>query len=219
MTTPTITQGSCREHFAMSLDIEFHYDFGSPNTYFCHRLIPGIEERTGAKITYCPVLLGGIFKATNNRSPMEQFAEVKNKKEYQALEMKRFIARHQFSDYRFNPHFPVNTIHLMRGAVFASHQDYYKHYIEAMYQGMWEQGKNMADPEVIAEALREHGLPADDIVAAVQDPEIKQELMDSTSRSVERGAFGSPTFFVGDEMFFGKDRLLELEAEIVSQMR
>ena len=150
---------------------------------------------------------------------MEQFAEVKNKKEYQALEMKRFIARHQFSDYRFNPHFPVNTIHLMRGAVFASHQDYYMRYIEAMYQCMWEQGKNMADPEVIAEALREHGLPADDIVAAVQNPEIKQELIDNTSRSVERGAFGSPTFFVGDEMFFGKDRLLELEAEIVSQMR
>ena len=203
----------------MSLDIEFHYDFASPNTYFCHRLIPGIKERTGAKITYCPVLLGGIFKATNNRSPMEQFAEVKNKKEYQALEMKRFIARHKFSDYRFNPHFPVNTIHLMRGAVFASHQDYYTRYIEAMYQSMWEQGKNMADLEVIAEALREHGLPADDIVAAVQDPEIKQELIDNPSHSVERGAFGSPTFFVGDEMFFGKDRLLEVEEEIVSQMR
>ena len=203
----------------MSLDIEFHYDFGSPNTYFCHRLIPGIEERTGAKITYYPVLLGGIFKATNNRAPMEQFAEVKNKKEYQALEMKRFIARHKFSDYQFNPHFPVNTIHLMRGAVFASHQDYYMRYIEAMYQSMWEQGKNMADPEVIAEALREHDLPADNIVAAVQDPEIKQELIDNPSHSVERGAFGSPTFFVGDEMFFGKDRLLEVEEEIVSQMR
>ena len=133
--------------------------------------------------------------------------------------MERFIARHQFSDYRFNPHFPVNTIHLMRGAAFASHQDYYMRYIEAMYQCMWEQGKNMGDPEVIAEALREHGLPADDIVAAVQNPEIKQELIDNTSRSVERGAFGSPTFFVGDEMFFGKDRLLELEEEIVSQMR
>ena len=203
----------------MILNIEFHYDFGSPNTYFCHRLIPGIEERTGAPITYYPVLLGSIFKATNNRPPMEQFAEVKNKKEYQAVEMERFIARHQFSDYRFNPHFPVNTIHLMRGAVFASHQDCYMRYIEAMYQCMWEQGKNMADPEVIAEALREHGLPADDIVAAVQNPEIKQELIDNTSRSVERGAFGSPTFFVGDEMFFGKDRLLELEEEIVSQMR
>ena len=203
----------------MSLDIEFHYDFGSPNTYFFHRLIPGIEERTGAQITYCPVLLGGIFKATNNRPPMEQFAEVKNKKEYQAMEMERYIARHQFSDYRFNPHFPVNTIHLMRGAVFASHHDFYERYIEAMYRCMWEQGKNMADPEVIAEASREHGLPADDIVSAVQDPEIKQELIDKTSRSVERGAFGSPTFFVGDEMFFGKDRLLELEEEIVSQMR
>ena len=203
----------------MILNIEFHYDFGSPNTYFCHRLIPGIEERTGAQITYYPVLLGGIFKATNNRPPMEQFAEVKNKKEYQAVEMKRFIARHQFSNYRFNPHFPVNTINLMRGAAFASHQDYYMRYIEAVYQCMWEQGKNMADLEVIAEALREHGLPADDIVAAVQNPEIKQELIDNTSRSVELGAFGSPTFFVGDEMFFGKDRLLELEAEIVSQMR
>ena len=203
----------------MSLDIEFHYDFGSPNTYFCHRLIPGIEERTGAQITYCPVLLGGIFKATNNRPPMEQFAEVENKKEYQALEMERYIARHQFSDYRFNPHFPVNTIHLMRGAVFASHHDFYERYIEAMYRCMWEQGKNMADPEVIAEASHEHGLPADDIVSAMQDPEIKQELIDKTSRSVERGAFGSPTFFVGDEMFFGKDRLLELEEEIVSQMR
>ena len=203
----------------MSLDIEFHYDFGSPNTYFCHRLIPGIEERTGAQITYWPVLLGGIFKATNNRPPMEQFAEVDNKKEYQALEMERYIARHQFSDYRFNPHFPVNTIHLMRGAVFASHHDFYERYIEAMYRCMWEQGKNMADPEVIAEASHEHGLPADDIVSAMQDPEIKQELIDKTSRSVERGAFGSPTFFVGDEMFFGKDRLLELEEEIVSQMR
>ena len=203
----------------MSLDIEFHYDFGSPNTYFCHRLIPGIEERTGAQITYYPVLLGGIFKATNNRPPMEQFAEVKNKKEYQAMEMERYIARHQFSDYRFNPHFPVNTIHLMRGAVFASHHDFYERYIEAMYRCMWEQGKNMADPEVIAEASREHGLPADDIVSAMQDPEIKQELIDKTSRSVERGAFGSPTFFVGDEMFFGKDRLLELEEEIVSQTR
>ena len=203
----------------MNLDIEFHYDFGSPNTYFCHRLIPGIEERTGAQIYYCPVLLGGIFKATNNRPPMEQFAEVKNKKEYQAMEMERFIARHQLSDYRFNPHFPVNTIHLMRGAVFASHHDFYERYIEAVYRCMWEDGKNMSDPEAIAEALREHGLPADDIVAAVQDPAIKQELIDKTSRSVERGAFGSPTFFVGDEMFFGKDRLLELEEEIVSQMR
>ncbi|HBW84079.1 MAG TPA: disulfide bond formation protein DsbA [Gammaproteobacteria bacterium] len=203
----------------MSLNIEFHYDFGSPNTYFCHRLIPGIEERTGAQINYCPVLLGGIFKATNNRSPMEQFAEVKNKNEYQALEMKRFIARHHFSDYRSNPHFPINTINLMRGAVYASHQDYYKRYIEAMYRCMWEQGKNMADPEVIAESLSEHGLPADEIVAAMQNPAIKQELISNTSRSVERGAFGSPTFFVGDEMLFGKDRLLELEEEIVSQMR
>ena len=203
----------------MNINVEFHYDFGSPNTYFCHRLIPDIQDRTGAQITYYPVLLGGIFKATKNRPPMEQFAEVKNKQEYQALEMKRFIARHQFSDYMFNPHFPVNTIHLMRGAVFASHQDYYMRYIEAIYQCMWEQGRNMADPEVIAEALDEHNLPADEIVLAIQNPSVKQQLIDNTARSVEIGAFGSPTFFVGNEMFFGKDRLLELEEEIVKQMR
>ena len=202
----------------MSLAVEFHYDFGSPNTYFCHRVIPEIVERTGQSFTYFPVLLGGLFKATNNRSPMEQFADVKNKREYQARETERFIARHTLADYKFNPHFPVNTLHLMRGAVFASHQDYYALYIEAMYQCMWEQGKDMSDLEVVAESLTTHGLPADEIVFGMQDPAIKQELIDNTARSVERGAFGSPTFFVCDGMFFGKDRLREVEEEIIAQL-
>jgi 2-hydroxychromene-2-carboxylate isomerase len=190
----------------MSLVVEFHYDFGSPNTYFCHRVIHEIVERTGQSFTYFPVLLGGLFKATNNRSPMEQFADVKNKKEYQAREIERFIARHKLVDYKFNPHFPVNTLHLMRGAVFASHQDYYGRYVEAMYQCMWEQGKDMSDLGVVAESLTAHGLPTDEIVVGMRDPAVKQELIDNTARSMERGAFGSPTFFVGDEMFFGKDR-------------
>jgi 2-hydroxychromene-2-carboxylate isomerase len=201
----------------MSLVVEFHYDFGSPNTYFCHRVIPEIVERTGRSFTYFPVLLGGLFKATNNRSPMEQFADVKNKKEYQAREIERFIARHKLADYKFNPHFPVNTLHLMRGAVFASHQDYYGRYVEAMYQCMWEQGKDMSDLGVVAESLTAQGLPTDEIVVGMQDPAIKQELIDNTARSMERGAFGSPTFFVGDEMYFGKDRLREVEEEIIAQ--
>ncbi|MAC69373.1 MAG: disulfide bond formation protein DsbA [Gammaproteobacteria bacterium] len=202
----------------MSLKVEFHYDFASPNTYFCHRVIPEIVERTGQSITCFPVLLGGLFKATNNRSPMEQFADVKNKKEYQARETERFIARHELADYKFNPHFPVNTLHLMRGAVFASHHDYYALYIEAMYQCMWEQGKDMSDLEVVDESLRAHGLPAEEIISGTQDPAIKQELINNTAQSAERGAFGSPTFFIGDEMYFGKDRLREVEEEIIAQL-
>lgn len=202
----------------MTLKVEFHYDFGSPNSYFCHRVIPEIVKRTGQPITYFPVLLGGLFKATNNRSPMEQFADVKNKKEYQARETERFIARHELTDYKFNPHFPVNTLHLMRGAVFASHQNYYALYIEAMYQGMWEQGKKMSELEVIAESLTTHGLPADEILSGMQDPAIKQELIDNTAHSAEHGAFGSPTFFIGDEIYFGKDRLREVEEEIIAQL-
>ena len=202
----------------MSLTIEFHFDFGSPNTYFCHRLIPGIEQRTGQTFSYFPVLLGGIFKSTNNRSPMEQFAGVKNKNEYNRREMERFIARHKMVDYRFNPHFPINTLHLMRGAVFASQQDYYSEYIEAMYQCMWEKELDMSDPEVIAGALAAAGLPAEEILAGAQDPGVKQQLIDNTAKSVEMGAFGSPTFFVGGEMYFGKDRLREVEEEIMAQL-
>ncbi len=198
----------------MTIKVEFHFDFGSPNSYFSHRLIPMIEARTGVSFDYVPILLGGVFKATNNRSPMEQFAGVKNKNEYQALETQRFISRYGLSKYERNPHFPVNTLHLMRGAVYAREKDYYKDYVEAMYQCMWEQGLDMGDPDVISEALTEAGLPAEEIIAGSQNSEVKQALIDSTSRSVERGTFGSPTFFVDDEMFFGKDKLREVEEEI-----
>ena len=203
----------------MSAKVEFHFDFGSPNTYFCHRVIPEIEARTGGAFDYVPVLLGGIFKATNNRSPMEQFAGVKNKSEYQALETERFIARHGISEYRKNPHFPVNTLHLMRGAVFARQKKYYKDYIDAVYKCMWEQGLNMADVDVIREALSEAGLPAEDIVAGTQGPVVKQALIDNTAASVERGSFGSPTFYVGDQIYFGKDKLLEVEQAIMESAR
>ncbi len=201
----------------MSVDVEFHYDFGSPNTYFCHRVIPEIEERTGAKFKYVPILLGGVFKATNNKSPMEQFAEVKNKKEYQFLEIERFIKKHNLDKYTRNPNFPVNTLHLMRGACYASGKDWEADYIEAMYQCMWERGLAMGDPAVIIDALKEYGLPAEEIVEATQDPAVKQILIDNTTATVERGSFGSPTFYVGEEMFFGKDRLREVEEEILAQ--
>ncbi len=199
----------------MAVIAEFHYDFGSPNSYFCHRVIPQIERRTGIKFQYVPILLGGVFRSTNNKSPMEQFAEVLNKKEYFARETERFIHKHNIDKYVRNPHFPVNTLAIMRGACYSAGKDFEEDYIEVVYQSMWEEGLKMDDPTIIQEVLNKHGLPADEIVSGSQTPEIKQLLIESTSSSVDKGNFGSPTFFVQGEMFFGKDRLEQVEEEII----
>jgi 2-hydroxychromene-2-carboxylate isomerase len=202
----------------MNLRVEFHYDFGSPNAYLSHRVLPGIAERTGVKIHYVPVLLGGIFKSTNNRSPMEQFADVLNKQEYQAKETLRFLMRHDITELVRNPHFPVNTISMMRGAVFAQGKEWEAQYIDVLFKAMWERGLNMADPEQIGSVLTEAGLPVAEILAAISEPDVKQELIDNTANSVARGNFGSPSFFVNEELFFGKDKLRDLEEEIVSKL-
>ena len=198
------------------MKLEYHFDFASPNCYHSHKVIPAVEARTGARFDYFPILLGGVFKLTNNRSPMEQFAGVRNKSEYQARETARFVRKHGIGEFRMNPHFPVNTLHLMRGAVFARERDYFERYVEAVFACMWEREMNMADLAVIAEGLRDAGLPADEIIAGSQDPAVKQKLIDNTSSSVEHGCFGAPTFFVNDEMFFGKDRLRDVEEEIIA---
>ena len=199
----------------MSVSVEFHFDFGSPNSYYSHRVIPAIEERTGVKFQYYPILLGGIFKATNNKSPMEQLAGVRNKPEYNALETKRFVARHKLDNFRFNPYFPINTLSIMRGAIYTLNNGNGDDYIEAMYRCMWEQELNMADASVIQQALVDAGLPAEEIIVGTTDPEIKQQLIRNTTDSVERVTFGSPTFFVGKEIFFGKDKLRDVEEEIL----
>lgn len=200
----------------MTPRVEFHYDFGSPNAYLCHRVLPALVARTGVDIHYVPILLGGVFKATNNRSPMEQFADVKNKPEYQAKETQRFLLKHGIIELQRNPFFPVNTITLMRGAIYAQGKEWEAEYIEAMFKAMWERGLNMADPEQIGTVLAEAQLPISEIVAAVADPEVKQRLIDSTANSVARGNFGSPSFFVDDELFFGKDKLRDIEEEILA---
>jgi 2-hydroxychromene-2-carboxylate isomerase len=197
--------------------VEFHFDFGSPNAYLAHRVIPGIEQRTGTRFEYVPVLLGGIFKLTNNRSPVEAFHGIRNKLEYMQIETGRFIRRHGITGYKFNPHFPVNTLMLMRGAVAAQMDGILKPYVEAAMHHMWEAPKKMDDPAVLGAALAESGLDAKRLFELAQTPEVKQRLLDNTSRSVERGSFGAPTFFVGDEIFFGKDSLDEVEAEIRRQ--
>ncbi|MCA0873364.1 2-hydroxychromene-2-carboxylate isomerase [Seohaeicola saemankumensis] len=191
-------------------NIEFLYDFGSPNAYLVHKVLPGLAERYGASVTYVPILLGGVFKATDNQSPIQAFANVKGKLAYQAREIERFVTRHGIK-YHMNPHFPVNTIGIMRGAVYSRGKPWEGTYIDAIYNAMWIHGQKMDDTDVIADVLETAGLPYTEILAATQDAEVKQGLIDATSAAVARGTFGSPTLFLGDEMFFGKDSLPELE--------
>ena len=196
-------------------EIEFHFDFGSPNAYLAHRAIPDIEKRIGARFRYVPILLGGVFKATNNRSPAEAFRDVRNKREFHELETRRFLTRHGISDFRRNPFFPVNTLTIMRGAVAARHERCFESYVDVVFRNMWSEPKKMDEAEVIRAVLDENGLDARRLLERAQSPEVKQELVRNTEASVARGTFGSPTFFVGDEIFFGKDQLRDVEEEFL----
>jgi 2-hydroxychromene-2-carboxylate isomerase len=200
----------------MSARVEFHFDFGSPNAYFCHKVIPQIEARTGVKFHYVPVLLGGVFKLTNNQAPMMQFKGIKNKNEYMRLEIQRFIKKHKLTDFQMNPHFPVNTVQIMRGAVLAERDGFLDKYATAVFHHMWEAPKKMDDADVIKSALDASGLDGTAILAGIQSQEIKDQLTANTEASVARGNFGSPTFFVGQDMFFGKDRLRDVEDELTA---
>jgi 2-hydroxychromene-2-carboxylate isomerase len=195
--------------------VEFHFDFGSPNAYLSHLVIPDIERRTGAAFEYVPVLLGGVFRLTNNRSPMESFQGIRNKLEYQRLETERFIRRHGITRFTFNPFFPVNTLMIMRGAVAAQLEGVFARYVDEVFRHMWAEPKKMDDPAVARAALEESGLDGARLLERIQEPAVKDRLLQNTQGSVERGTFGSPTFFVGDEIFFGKDRLRDVEEEIV----
>ena len=199
------------------MTVEFHFDFGSPNAYLAHLAIPGVELRTGVKFQYVPVLLGGVFKATNNVSPAVSLKGIRNKPEYQGIETARFLARYGVPAYVPNPHFPVNTLSIMRGAIAAERDGFFERYVDEVYRHMWMERKKMDDPEVFAAALAESKLPVDTVLTGIQNTEVKQQLIANTNASVERGVFGSPSFFVGDELFFGKDKLGEVEEEIARQ--
>jgi 2-hydroxychromene-2-carboxylate isomerase len=198
--------------------VEFHFDFGSPNAYLSHLVIPEIERRTGVKFDYVPVLLGGVFKLTNNRSPAESMRGIRNKPEYERLETQRFIRRHGIKRYQANPFFPVNTLMMMRGAVAARALGVFEGYVDEMYRNMWAEPRKMDDPSIYRSALIEAGFDADQFFTLIETREIKDELIKNTEQSVERGTFGSPTFYVGDEIFFGKDRLRDVE-ELIAQSK
>lgn len=196
------------------MTVKFLFDFGSPNAYLCHRVIPEIEARTGAVFLYEPVLLGGIFRLTGNQSPQTAFGHIKNKPEYDNLEIRRFVKKHGIPEFRPNPHFPINTLALMRGAVAAQEAGVFEAYVNWIFDDMWVRSRKMDDPEVFAASLEESGLPKDEILRLLQTEPVKSKLLANTQAAVDAGAFGSPSFLVGDELFFGKDRLREVEEEI-----
>ena len=194
------------------MKVDFIFDFASPNAYFCHRVIPEIEKRTVATFNYVPCLLGGIFKITNNQAPMMAFNGITNKLEYQNIEIQRFIKKHNLADFTMNSFFPVMTLQLQRGAIAATSLNVFDEYLEAIFKGMWEKGLNLADQEVLINLLTaETQIDISDLVEKMQTQEIKDQLIQNTSNAVERGAFGIPTFFADDEIFFGKDSLGDLE--------
>ena len=197
--------------------IDFIFDFGSPNAYLAGKVLPAVAERVGAKVNRIPCLLGGIFKATNNASPMVAFGSVKGKLAYEGLETRRFVEKHGLTAYRPNPHFPVNTLLIMRGVVAAQRAGVEDAYVAAVLAAMWETGEKMDDPEVVVRVVTAAGLDGAALVAATQDPEVKAQLVANTEAAVARGVYGIPTFFVGDEMFFGKDRLDQIEEEAARQ--
>ena len=196
---------------------QFLFDVGSPNAFLSHEAIPAIEKRAGVKFEYVPILLGGIFKATNNRSPAAAFAGIRNKREFHALETERFLKRFGVKPYTWNPFFPVNTLNLMRAAVAAQMEGVFEKYVEAAFHHMWVEPKKMDDPDVAMKALSSSGLDAAKLFARAQEADVKAKLIENTQSAVERGAFGSPTFFVGSEMFFGKEQLREVEEMVTGK--
>lgn len=199
----------------MGQNPQFLFDVGSPNAFLSHEAIPAIERRIGVRFDYVPVLLGGIFKATNNKSPAETLAGIKNKREFQAVETARFLKRFNVQPYVWNPFFPVNTLNLMRAAVAAQVEGMFEAYVEAAFHHMWREPKKMDDPDIALAAFKASGLDAAKLFARAQEADVKARLIENTQSAVERGAFGSPTFFVGDEMFFGKEQLRDVEEMIL----
>ena len=184
--------------------VEFFFDFGSPTTYLAWTQLPAICAAGGATLIYRPMLLGGVFQATGNASPVT----VPAKGRYMLTDMARFARRYGVT-LHFNPHFPINTLALMRGAVgLQLHMPQrFDDYVTAMFKAIWVEGRNMGDPAVVADALTQAGLDAQAVLALTADPAVKDALKGNTEEAVRRGAFGAPTMFVGDAMFFGQDRL------------
>jgi len=187
----------------MEKTVEFYFDFGSPYSYLAYKALPGIAAAHGAQIVWRPMLLGGVFKASGNHSPIE----IPAKHRWLQLDLKRWAVRYGAA-FSHNPHFPINTLTLMRGAAGMQMRgaDFHK-YVEAIFHAMWEEPRNLGAPEDLALVLQQAGFDAGDFQSLVNDPAVKEQLKKNTEEAVARGVFGAPTFFVGEEMHWGQDRL------------
>ena len=197
----------------MAERFEFLFDFGGPNSYLAHKMLPDLCARTGTQVIYVPILLGGLFKLTNNQAPMMRFADTPAKRNYEMLEFDRFVKTHALP-FTMNPRFPINSLYLMRGAVAAQRLGCFAPYVDAVMAAMWEDGADMSDAQVVRNVLDKAGLDSATLLTLADDPEVKAELIASTEAAAKRGAFGVPTFFVGEDMFWGKERLGQVEAEL-----
>lgn len=197
----------------MAKTLEFLFDPGGPNSYLAWKVLPALIERTGARLIYRPVSLGGLFKLTGNRPPLMRYADSPAKWAYEQLEFERFVAAHNLP-FRMNPVFPQNTLTLMRVAVAAEEAGQIERFVTAAMTGMWEQELNLGDPANIVEVLNAVGLNGTKLVERAGDQDVKDGLAARTQAAAERGVFGVPTFFVGDEMFWGKERLGQVEAAL-----
>jgi 2-hydroxychromene-2-carboxylate isomerase len=199
------------------MKVDFIIDIASPNAYFVHKMIPEFEKRTGVVFNYIPCLLGGIMKLSGNQPPFIAFAEIKNKSDYVFLEIERFVKQHKLTKYKFNSNFPQNTVQIQRGAIAAEGLGMSDLYFNCMLSAMWEDGKNLSDIEVFKDVLVKNGFEAESIINTISTQECKDKLIANTSDAVSKGAFGVPTFFIDDQIFFGKDHLHQLEEYINSQ--
>ncbi len=186
----------------MTNTIECYFDVGSPASYLAWTQLPRLAERLQVEIDWKPMLLGGVFKATGNQSP----AAIPAKSKYSRMDMQRFAKAYGVT-LNFNPYFPVNTLMLMRGAVAYLDTPEFQTYLEAVFNALWIDELNLNEPEVAAEVLSKAGFNPEEVFKRCNDPAVKEKLKQITEEAVERGVFGAPTFFVGDEMFFGQDRL------------
>ena len=193
----------------MTKTVEFWFDYGSPTAYLAHWRLKDVAGRVGAAIDLRPMLLGAVFQATGNRTPME----IEAKGKWMEWDMKNFAERYGIP-FEMNPYFIINTLPLMRGALVAERQGELERYSDAMFDAVWRDGRNMGDADVIGATLAENGFEAAVYFAEVQEQEIKDGLRHRVEHAVAKGVFGAPTFFVGDKMWFGQDRLDWVEAEL-----
>jgi len=186
----------------MAKTLEFFFDFGSPTTYLAFTQVEPLAQRLGARVAYKPMLLGGVFKATGNASPIT----VPAKGAWMTGDLKRWAEFYRVS-FQIPPSFPINTLMLMRGAVACLDTEKFDDYLHAVFKAMWADGRDLADPAVVESVVRDAGIDPDEFAAWIGDPAVKEALKARTDEAVARGVFGAPTMFVGEEMFFGQDRL------------